>query len=403
MDLSKLSDADLKAAYEGNWQGVSDEGLRFLSATREKVGTGEDVARAGASGIARAIPKTLDFASGVGGEGINLLAKGVNAGARAFGGKDILPAPKFGEIYKNSDYFNAGTSKLLGEEYDPQTGAGEATKFVGEVVGPWGALSGARAAGGFVRGVTGKSAPFIRDPKVLLDRYKEGVEGLKNISFSPEQLAEGLQKPVREAIEPDFFANKSTDLANDLDNLDQLARTGTDGRRLEGFRRSLSNTKDPLANRVREGVDDFLESAAVPTDFRDSYRLMSKVRNLDDAITKGGDNLPMARTALKNQLIGKNARGYTPTEMAALRSASKAGAGETALRLGSFITGLPTAIASGNPAAAAGIYGTSRGFKMAADRAGLKRIEDARNTILNGGEIPTMAERFGAFVRGKIK
>lgn len=395
MDVSKLSDADLKAAYEGNWQGVSDAGLRLLSETPEKVGYGEDVVRAGASGIARAIPKTVDFVAGAAGEGVNQVAGAVG-----------LPKAPFGAVFKNTDFANKLTSKVLGDEYEPQTGAGDVAKFAGEVVGPWGTLSGIKAAGGFARGLAGKSAPFIKDPQVLLQKYKEGVDALSGINFSPRQLREGLRNPVNDAIAPDFFANKSPELANDLANLDRLAKTGTDGRRLEGFRRSLSGTKDPLANRVREGVDEFLASSAVPTEFRDNYRLMSKVRNLDDAITKGGDNLPMARTALKNQLIGKNARGYTPAELASLRTASKAGAGETGLRLLSAATGLPTSIATGvggNPVAGGLLYGASRGLKNVADRAGLKRIENARNVILNGGEVSTMSERFGSFVRGKLK
>jgi hypothetical protein len=226
MDLSKLSDADLKAAYEGNWQGVSDDGLRALSATPEKVGVGEDVGRSGASGVARAIPKTLDFASGVGGEAVNQVAGLVG-----------LPKAPFGDIFKNTDYFNKGASKVLGDEYQPQTGAGEAAKFAGEVVGPWGALSGVKAAGGFARGLAGKSAPFIRDPQVLLQKYKDGVEALSNVKFSGKQLRDGLRNPVNDAIAPDFFANKSPELANDLANLDRLAKSGTDGRRLEGFRR----------------------------------------------------------------------------------------------------------------------------------------------------------------------
>lgn len=390
MDLSKLSDADLKAAYEGNWAAVSDDGLRLLSNTPAPVGPGEDIGRGLASGITRAIPKTIDF-------GAALVAKGADM---ALGRGTPL------STYMDAQPLNNLTSKVLGEEYKPQTGLGEAAKFGGEVLGPWGALSGVRSAGGFARGLAGKSAQYIKNPEVLLQRYKDGVEALSNVKFTPQQLRDGLKKPVNEAIAPDFFANKSPELANDLSNLDRLAKTGTDGRRLEGYRRSLSSTKDPLANRLREGVDNFFESEAVPTDFRDSYRLMSKVRNLDDAITKGGDNLLMARTALKNQLIGKNARGYKPEELAALRKASKAGAGETSLRLLSAASGLPASIATGiggNPVAGGLLYGASRGLKNAADKAGLKRIEDARNLILNGGEVPTMAERFGAFVRGKIK
>ncbi|OAE37636.1 hypothetical protein [Agrobacterium tumefaciens] len=390
MDLSKLSDADLKAAYEGNWQGVSDDGLRLLSGTPEQVGTGEDIARSAASGVARSIPKGIDFGGAVVAKGVDL-ATGGNTPFSTF--MDASPLNKL-------------TSKVLGEEYEPQTGAGSVAKFGGEVLGPWGALSAARGTAGFARGLAGKAPEYVKDPAVLLQRYKDGVEALSNIKFTPQQLRDGLKKPVNEAIAPDFFANKSPELANDLSNLDRLTKTGTDGRRLEGFRRSLSSTKDPLANRLREGVDDFLESSAVPTDFRDSYRLMSKVRNLDDAITKGGDNLPMARTALKNQLIGKNARGYTPAELATLRTASKAGPGETSLRLLSAATGLPSSIAAGvggNPVAGGLLYSTSRGLKNLADKQGLKRIEEARNLILNGGEMPTIAERFGTFVRGKLK
>lgn len=401
MDLSKLSDADLQAAYAGKWDTVSDDGLRMLSgSTPEPVGTGEDIARSAASGIARTLPKTLDLASGVGGEAVNLLAKGANAAGAN------LPAAPFGEIFKNSDYFNRGTNKVLGEEYEPETGLGTAAKFGGEVLGPWGALSATRGVLGFGKGLAGKSAEYVRNPEILLKRYREGKEALANVKFSGKQIAEGLSNPVMKAIEPDYFPRKSPELAADLENMQDLAFTGVDGRRLEGFRSSLSSTKDPLANRVREGVDEFLESSAVPTDFRDIYRLMSKVRNLDDAITKGGDNLPMARTALKNQLIGKNARGYKPDELAALRKASKAGAGETSLRLMSAASGLPASIATGiggNPVAGGLLYGVSRGLKNTADRAGLKRIEDARDLILNGGEVPSMSERFGAFVRGKIK
>lgn len=395
MDLSKLSDADLQAAYAGKWDAVSDDGLRLLTGSEpEQVGSGEDILRSAASGVARSIPKTLDFASGVGGEAVNQAAGLVG-----------LPKAPFGAIFENSDYFNRGASKMLGDEYEPQTASGSVAKFGGEVLSPWGAMSGVKAAGGFARGLAGKSAQYIKDPSILLQRYKDGVEAISNIKFSPQQLTDGLKKPVNDAIAPDFFANKSPELSADLQNLDRLARTGADGRRLEGFRRSLGSTKDPLANRLREGVDDFLSSEAVPTEFRDSYRLMSKVRGLDDAITKGGDNLPMARTALKNQLVGKNARGYKPAELDALRKASRAGAGETALRIASSATGLPASIATGiggNPVAGGLLYGASRGLKNAADRAGLKRIEDARNLILNGGEIPSMAERFGAFVRGKI-
>ncbi len=374
---------------------ITPEQARSYLQPKPEVGGMEDVGRGLASGVARAIPKTVDFLAGAGGEGVNQLA-----------GLAGLPKAPFGDIFTNTTFANDATSKVLGEEYDPQTGAGEAAKFGGELVGPWGALGVVRGAGGFARGLAGKSAEYIKDPAVLLQRYKDGVEALGNVRFTPKQLRDGLKKPVNEAIAPDFFANKSPELANDLSNLDRLASTGTDGRRLEGFRRSLSSTKDPLANRLREGVDDFLESSAVPTDFRDSYRLMSKVRNLDDAITKGGDNLPMARTALKNQLVGKNARGYKPDELDALRKASKSGAGETSLRLLSAASGLPASIATGiggNPVAGGLLYGASRGLKNAADKAGLKRIEDARNLILNGGEIPSISERFGAFVRGKIK
>lgn len=369
--------------------------LRKQFMVPEPKGVGEDVGRSLASGVARAIPKTVDFVAGAAGEGVNQLA-----------GLAGLEKAPFGEIFKNTDFANTGASMVLGNEYQPETTAGDVAKFGGEMVGPWGALKVGQAAAGFGRGLMGKSAEFVKDPAVLLQRYKDGVEALSSVRFTPKQLRDGLKNPVNEAIAPDFFANKSPELANDLANLDKLASKGTDGRRLEGFRRSLSSTKDPLANRLREGVDDFLESSAVPTDFRDSYRLMSKVRNLDDAITKGGDNLPMARTALKNQLIGKNARGYTATELETLKKASKAGLGETSLRLLSSATGLPTSIAAGvggNPIAGGLLYGASRGLKNSADKLGLKRIEEARNLILNGGSIPTAAERFGALVRGKLK
>lgn len=384
----ELPDGTIAEFPEGTSNSVIQNALQQRFG--EPVGTGEDSVRGLASGVARSIPKGIDFGGAV-------LAKGYDY---ATGGNTPF------STFSDAAPLNKLTSMAIGEEYEPKTDTGKALKFGGEVLGPWGALGVVKSGAGVVRGLAGKSAEYIKDPAVLLQRYKDGVEALGNVRFTPKQLRDGLKKPVNEAIAPDFFANKSPELANDLSNLDRLASTGTDGRRLEGFRRSLSSTKDPLANRLREGVDDFLESSAVPTDFRDSYRLMSKVRNLDDAITKGGDNLPMARTALKNQLIGKNARGYRPSELEALRKASKAGAGETSLRLLSAASGLPASIATGiggNPVAGGLLYGASRGLKTAADRAGLKRIEDARNLILNGGEIPSMSERFGAFVRGKIK
>jgi len=132
----------LDAFLDSSPQQVGQDALdAFLDSPDVPPGTGEDVIRSGASGLARAIPYAIDVPAAALASGLDWATGSPNS---------------FGQNFNANmgQGLNAATSKVLGAEYEPKTEAGKLTKGAGMVVGslPLGGV------GAITRGMVGRAA-----------------------------------------------------------------------------------------------------------------------------------------------------------------------------------------------------------------------------------------------------
>lgn len=120
-DLSQIPTADLLALKAGDLSKVSTDTLLKLKQTPDEPGTGEDIARSSASGVARGLPTLIDMP-----------AAALAAGAEKLSGDKGT----FGQLYNQNmqSGLNAGADKVLGPEYQPKTYAGKVAKSAGMAV-----------------------------------------------------------------------------------------------------------------------------------------------------------------------------------------------------------------------------------------------------------------------------
>lgn len=125
MDLSALSTEDLMALKGGDLSKVSTDGLMKLKQTipdQPQGGTLEDIGRSAASGVARALPYAVDVP-----------AAALATGVEKLTGSQGTAKQLFQQNMQNG--INPQASKVLGQEYQPQTEAGTLAKGAGMVVG----------------------------------------------------------------------------------------------------------------------------------------------------------------------------------------------------------------------------------------------------------------------------
>lgn len=384
MDLSRLSNEDLMAIKSGNMGGVSDAGLKILSG-QPTVSRGEDMVRAIGSGFVRAVPKTLDFAMGAGGEAVNQIAG-------AMGGKQ---AP-FGAIYDDSTYFNDAMSAALGDEYEPEFASGDVAKFLAELTGGigGGTVKLLRNAAGAVKGASGSLDNYIRDPEKLREMYVAWKDGLKNVAVSSKELRRDLVNPTVEKIGEDLrFATKEG-----KSRVDEMLEMGTDDATLAdvyALRRSTSNLKDDaVAQPIRDSAKQFIGDR-VGTEGLDQYRRYATAGDVQNALRNmGNEGIKATRTKINNL----DEAGMTAAEVAAKRAAGRGSMGENAVRNVERAFGaMPSAFMFGPLAPVTYLGGKAVG--SAADNMAANRIKALQEVLLNGRQAPNLGERAGALLR----
>jgi len=356
----------------------------------QPLGAGEDIVRSGANGLARGLPKGLDLLS----SGLaSLAANTVGRGGDYFD-ENLKP---------RTPVFNRVADAAFGKEYEPKTFPGKAAQFGGELVSPGGAVKGLRNAAGFVRGVAKESAPFLKDSSALLQRFKDWKAAVEATPVTGAQIGADIAAPFNEAtkfVRP--FADSQS--FSKVQQLNDLAKSGdTSLGYIYGLRRTLGNVDNSIAQPMRDAIDEGLTKYA-SKDGLDSYRRYKVADDVDNALRNfGNETVRATRTKLNN--IDK--AGLNATEKSAISKAGRGTVGENALRLAgrgaNAVTSAMTGIASGNAGLGLGMYGAGRGLEKLADLMAEQRIQQLRSVILNGREAPNMGERFGAFVRGKIK
>jgi hypothetical protein len=203
---------------------------------KPQVGAGEDMVRGFASGVARGVP---DLA--------NVVAAGLNTGVEYLGGGKRT----FTDFYKAGDKLD---DKLLGEEYQPVTKAGEYAKLGGSavitapLVGVGGTLTGTagqvaknvagaavkNAAGGFAAGAGGDIGAQVGkelggDTGEMIGRgvgmiggglggYKAAGSALNKV----DGVAQGVAKGFSEGV-PSRVVKSADDVASEADTAYQAA------------------------------------------------------------------------------------------------------------------------------------------------------------------------------------
>lgn len=388
----ELPDGTIVEFPDGTSRGVMQKALqgRFPQSSVPKVGDTEDALRSFANGIARGTPKALDFAS--------------SALASAFDNTVGRGGDYFDEnLTPRTPVFNKAADAVFGKEYQPQQFTGKAAQFGGELVSPAGVAKGVKNGFGFLTGLFREGAPFIRDSSQLLNKFKDWKSAIEATPITGSQIAEDIAGPFNKATK---FVQPYADAASTgkVHQLNDLAKAGkTNLGYVYGLRKTLGNIDSSIAQPMREAIDSGLSKYA-SRDGLDDYRRFKVAENVDDALRNyGNETVKATRTKLNNL----DKKGMTSFERDALRNAGRGTLTEGAFRLGArgtnAITSAMTGIASGNASLGLGMYGAGRGLEKIADIMAARRIEALRGAILNGRDAPSIGERFGTFVRGKIK
>lgn len=381
MDLSRLSDAELLALKAGDYSKLSDETLLALSGKQPEA---KGALYAAGSGALRAIPQGLDFVMGVGGEAVNQAAGAVG-----------LPKAPFGEIYNNSTYFNDGLSKVIGPEYDAQ-GLGEnASKIAGSVIGPVGAVKGAKNFMGFLQGLGGSLDNYIRDPQKLKELYLSWKQGLEQVPVTPKEARRELINPVLEEIGPDarFATKEGKEKLAEMEAV--LQEDGNTLAEVYALRKSLGNVKDnAITEPIRNQTKTFM-AERVGDEGLDAYRRAMVFEDVNHALRNmGNEGIKATRTKLSNL----DETGMSAAEIAAKQSAVSGGLREALMRGGQSALGAIPAAIVGGPAAPA-LYAVGRSLGAGADSMAKGRITALQEVLLNKRAAPNMGEKAGNMLR----
>ena len=291
-------------------------------------GTIEDIIRGAASGLARGGLKGLDFGTQ----------------ALMYGGEKLEGGDRKWGDFETNIYNDHIGGKIFGEEYDPQTMSGEVSKFIGEVLSPALALSSAKNAQGFGKGVTGSLDDYIKDPAKLKDMYKSWRKTMKSVKVKPSEIKEGVVKPSVEAIGDEARFLTDPEAIRKVKQLNALGRGDETLDTIETFRKSLGKVNaNEVTIPVRQNIDKFL-SNKVGNAGRDAYRRYSTLGDIDD-ILRNANNQTIKATRTKLNKIGTE--GMTAAEKIGLERAGASSLAESALRnTGSSLGAIPSSIAA---------------------------------------------------------
>lgn len=360
------------------WQAVQQGGWKAVTPPSR----GVDMAKSIASGLVRAVPKTIDAGGSLAAEAYNLAAGDAPMGtysSKGFSGEGPL---------------NQAMSAALGPEYQPEYASGDVAKFLAELTGGvgGGALKLLKNAGGFVKGAAGSLDDFIRDPEQLRQVYIAWKQGLEQVPLKAGELQQELVDPALQEIGHDarYLTREGKQKVGELKGLGQRDTTMGD---VYALRKSLGQVNDPAATEpIRSATRNFMEKR-VGTDGLDAYRRYATAGEVQHAMRNAGnEGVKATRTKINNL----DEAGMTPAEIVAKQAAGRPGLAEALLR-GAGNKTLAASVAFGPLGFIGGIAG--KGLAASADNIAKAKMQALQQVLINGRQAPSLGERAGYTLR----
>lgn len=382
--LALASARQRQAESQGRAQG--EEGFDSLSLNNVKdveISDVEDMARSAASGLVRGTPKGLDFIGQAGAYGVN----------KAIGGDKSFSDFDHGTL-------NKVATAIFGEEYQPETMGGDMVKFVSEMFSPSSIAKIAKTAVGAGKGLTGSLDNYLKHPEELKEAYVRWRNGLNDIPVSSSEIKQELIKPSLLEIGDDAeFATRDA-----LEKLGQFKNLGNKKRSLgsvESYRKSLKqiNNSPEIAQPIRNQTDEFIGSRA-GVGGRDAYRRFKTYDKVEGALKNSSNQ---TEKAVRGKINNLSEAGMNSAELLAKRKAGNpsavgnmlTGAGNKLNSLTASAVGLGT----GSVSLAAGTMAAGSALKAGGKYLGNRNINNLKQVLINGREVPNAGEKGGALLR----